>query len=48
MKCAMTLLGKFPSMHMRKPIRPLPPDEVERIAAELMEAGFPVVEGNLS
>lgn len=45
MKCAMTLLGKFPSMRMRRPIRPLPPEEVERIAAELVAAGFPVVEG---
>ena len=24
MKCAMTLMGKFPSMRMRRPIRPLP------------------------
>ncbi len=47
MKCAMTLLGKFPSMRMRRPIRPLPPEEVERIAAELVAAGFPVVEGAL-
>ena len=44
MKCAMTLLGKFPSMRMRRPIRPLPADEVERIAAELVAAGFPVME----
>ena len=48
MKCAMTLLGKFPSMHMRKPIRPLPPDEVDRIAADLVAAGFPVVEAQFS
>ncbi len=44
MKCAMTLLGKFPSMRMRRPIRPLPPEEVDRIAQELEAAGFPVVE----
>ena len=44
MKCAMTLLGKFPSMRMRRPIRPLPPEEVERIAGELTAAGFPVME----
>ncbi|MDE2634998.1 MAG: dihydrodipicolinate synthase family protein [Chloroflexota bacterium] len=48
MKCAMTLLGKFPSMRMRRPIRPLPPEEVERIAAELVAAGFPVVEAQFS
>lgn len=44
MKCAMTLLGKFPSMRMRRPIRPLPPAEIDRIAAELTAAGFAVVE----
>lgn len=44
MKCAMTLMGKFPSMRMRRPIRPLPPAEIERIAVELTEAGFPVRE----
>ncbi len=48
MKCAMTLLGKFPSMRMRRPIRPLPPDEVERIAGELTAAGFPVMERALT
>ena len=48
MKCAMTLLGKFPSMHMRRPLRPLPPEEVERIAAELTAAGFPLLERKLS
>ena len=47
MKCAMTLMGKFPSMHMRRPIRPLPPQEIERIASELTAAGFPVMERNL-
>ena len=41
MKCAMTLLGKFPSMRMRRPIRPLPPEEVERIAGELTGGRFP-------
>jgi 4-hydroxy-tetrahydrodipicolinate synthase len=43
MKCAMTLLGKFPSMHMRRPIRQLPQQEVDRIAQELEDAGFEVV-----
>jgi len=40
MKCAMTLMGKFPSMHMRRPIRPLPTREVERIRGELTDGGF--------
>jgi 4-hydroxy-tetrahydrodipicolinate synthase len=40
MKCAMTLLGKFPSMTMRRPLRPLPEAEVARIRRELVEAGF--------
>ncbi len=48
MKCAMTLLGKFPSMRMRRPIRPLPQREIDRIAAELTEAGFAVLERNVS
>jgi 4-hydroxy-tetrahydrodipicolinate synthase len=42
MKCAMTLMGKFPSMHMRRPLRPLPAGEVARIRRELTEAGFRV------
>lgn len=48
MKCAMTLLGKFPSMRMRRPIRPLPQREIDRIAAELTQAGFAVLERNIS
>lgn len=40
MKCAMTLLGRFPSMTMRRPLRPLPEAEVARIRRELVEAGF--------
>jgi 4-hydroxy-tetrahydrodipicolinate synthase len=40
MKCAMTLMGKFPSMRMRRPLRPLPPAEVERIRGELIAGGF--------
>ena len=43
MKCAMTLMGKFPSMHMRRPIRPLSDAEVGRIQRELIEAGFEVI-----
>ena len=42
MKCAMTLMGKFPSMRMRRPIRQLPESEVQRISQELVELGFPV------
>jgi 4-hydroxy-tetrahydrodipicolinate synthase len=40
MKCAMTLLGQFPSMRMRRPLRPLPEAEVERIRQELRQAGY--------
>ena len=40
MKCAMTLMGKFRSMRMRRPIRPLKPVEIERIRRELVEGGF--------
>ncbi len=40
MKCAMTLMGKFPSMRMRRPLRPLPSAEVERIRRELVAGGF--------
>lgn len=40
MKCAMTLMGKFPSMKMRRPIRPLPANEINRIRTELIQGGF--------
>ena len=40
MKCAMTLLGKFPSMRMRRPIHPLKQEEIARIRGELVENGF--------
>ena len=40
MKCAMTLMGKFPSMRMRRPLRPLTQDEIARIRRELTENGF--------
>lgn len=40
MKCAMTLMGRFPSMRMRRPLRPLPDGEVARIRRELLEGGF--------
>lgn len=37
MKCAMTLQGRFPSMRMRRPLRPLPQEEIDRIQRELDE-----------
>ncbi|MCC7207115.1 MAG: dihydrodipicolinate synthase family protein [Anaerolineae bacterium] len=40
MKCAMTLMGRFPSMRMRRPIRPLAEAEIERIRGELAETGL--------
>ena len=43
MKCAMTLMGKFPSMRMRRPLRQLPEHEVSRIRQDLLTAGFNVV-----
>jgi len=40
MKCAMTMMGKFPSMRMRRPLRPLSDADVARIRRELIESGF--------
>ena len=40
MKVAMTLQGRFPSMVVRPPLRPLPDTEIERIRSELAESGF--------
>jgi 4-hydroxy-tetrahydrodipicolinate synthase len=40
MKVAMTLQGRFPSMVVRPPLRPLPEHEIERIKAELDESGY--------
>lgn len=40
MKAAMTLQGRFPSMVVRPPLRPLPDEEVQRIEAELAVAGY--------
>lgn len=39
MKCARWLMGKFPSMKMRRPLRDLPQAEVERIRAALQSIG---------
>jgi 4-hydroxy-tetrahydrodipicolinate synthase len=40
MKCARWLMGKFPSMKMRRPLRDLSKVEVERIRAALQEIGI--------
>jgi 4-hydroxy-tetrahydrodipicolinate synthase len=37
MKVARWLLGRFPSPHFRRPVRPLPPVEIDRIRASLAE-----------
>ena len=42
MKAARWLMGKFPSPVMRRPLRPLPPESIERIAAELGAIGCEV------
>lgn len=40
MKVAMTLQGRFPSMTVRPPLRPLPEHEMSRIRAELAASDF--------
>jgi 4-hydroxy-tetrahydrodipicolinate synthase len=40
MKVARWLMGRFPTPHMRRPIRPLPAEEVERIRRTLSEIGY--------
>jgi len=40
MKVARWLMGKFPSPVFRRPVRPLSPDQIERIRAELRQIGF--------
>lgn len=40
MKVAMTLQGRFPSMAVRPPLRPLPDAELERIRTELAASGY--------
>ena len=42
MKCAMTLMGNFPSMRMRRPIRPLPSETVEDIRVRLIDIGYEI------
>jgi 4-hydroxy-tetrahydrodipicolinate synthase len=43
MKAARWLLGRFPSPRVRRPLRPLPADEIDRIRRELNEAGLETV-----
>jgi 4-hydroxy-tetrahydrodipicolinate synthase len=40
MKCARWLIGQFPSMTMRKPLRQLPTTEVEKIRQHLELIGY--------
>ncbi len=40
MKVAMYLQGRFPSMTVRPPLRPLPDQEIQRIQADLDASGF--------
>lgn len=40
MKCARWLMGKFPSPHMRRPLRPLTAENMARIRAALEEIGY--------
>ncbi len=43
MKCARWLMGRFPSMTMRRPLRPLPDAEVVKIRRNLEEIGYECV-----
>ena len=43
MKCARWLMGKFPSPMVRRPLRPLPQTEIDRVRAELQASGFETV-----
>lgn len=43
MKCARWLMGKFPSMTMRRPLRPLPETEVAKIRRNLETIGYECV-----
>lgn len=40
MKCARWLLGKFPSPHVRRPLRPLAPATIARIREQLEALGY--------
>ena len=43
MKCARWLMGKFPSMTMRRPLRPLPDTEIAKIRRSLETIGYECV-----
>ena len=43
MKCARWLMGKFPSMTMRRPLRPLPETEIAKIRRNLEIIGYECV-----
>ena len=43
MKCARWLMGKFPSMTMRRPLRPLPDPEIAKIRRNLEVIGYECV-----
>lgn len=43
MKCARWLMGKFPSMTMRRPLRPLPETEIAKIRRNLETIGYECV-----
>jgi 4-hydroxy-tetrahydrodipicolinate synthase len=40
MKVARWLMGRFPSPHFRRPVRPLPAEEIERLRMMLAEIGY--------
>ncbi|MES1213667.1 MAG: dihydrodipicolinate synthase family protein, partial [Singulisphaera sp.] len=40
MKVARWLMNKFPSPHFRRPVRPLPSEDVSRLRSELEKLGF--------
>lgn len=42
MKIARWLMGKFPSPVFRRPLRPLSPEQIERIRQQLKTIGYPV------
>jgi 4-hydroxy-tetrahydrodipicolinate synthase len=40
MKVARWLMNRFPSPHFRRPVRPLPPQETDRLRTALIRLGF--------
>lgn len=41
MKVARWLMNRFSSPHFRRPVRPLPPEDVQKLRESLQELGFP-------